>query len=144
MAVPFARQIAAFNRVVTNRVLDPIVWFLPGFGRIEHVGRRTGELHVSPMMGFPSRDGRTITFALTYGPEANWVRNALAAGRFAYRTRRGGRVELVEPRVYRDPRRRAMPAPIRRILGLLGVDEFLDARVADVRTPPDQTPTATR
>jgi hypothetical protein len=82
------------------------------------------------MMGFPSRDGRTITFALTYGPEAHWVRNALAAGRFAYRTRTGGRLELVEPRVSRDPARRAMPAAVRPILALLGVDEFLEARVA--------------
>jgi hypothetical protein len=131
MAVPFARRIAAFNQVVTNRILDPIVWFLPGFGRIEHVGRRTGRLHVAPMMAFPSRDGRTLTFALTYGPEANWVRNALAAGRFAYRTRTGGRVELVDPRVYRDPARRAMPAGVEAILGMLGVDEFLEARVAE-------------
>ncbi len=130
MAVPFARQIAAFNRVVTNRILDPIVWFLPGFGRIEHVGRRTGTLHVAPMMAFPSADRRRLTFALTYGPEAQWVRNVLASGRFGYRTRAGGRVELVEPRVYRDAGRLAMPRPVRPILRLLGVDEFLEARVA--------------
>jgi hypothetical protein len=135
MAVPFARRIAAFNRLVTNRILDPIVWFLPGFGRIEHVGRRTGTVHVAPMMGFPARDGRTITFALTYGPDAHWVRNALAAGRFAYRTRGAGRVELVEPHVYRDGTRAAMPRPVRPILGVLGVDEFLEARVAGPAEP---------
>lgn len=129
MAVPFARQVARFNHAVTNRILDPVVWFLPGFGRIEHVGRRTGKVHVAPMMGFRSRDGRTITFALTYGPEAQWVQNALAAGRFGYRTRRGGRAELVEPRVYRDDAAPAMPAVVRPILFLLGVDEFLEARV---------------
>ena len=131
MAVPFARQIAVFNRRVTNPLLDPIVWFLPGFGRVEHVGRRTGRLHVAPMMGFPSRDGRTITFALTYGPGAEWVQNALAAGRFTYRTRPAGRRELVEPHVYRDPSRRAMPGVVRPVLGLLRVDDFLEARVAD-------------
>lgn len=130
MAVPFARRIAAFNRLLTNRILDPIVWFLPGFGRIEHLGRRTGTLHRAPMMAFPSEDRRTMTFALTYGSEAQWVRNVLAAGRFAYRTRTGGRVELVEPRVYRDAGRLAMPRPVRPILRLLGVDEFLEARVA--------------
>ena len=145
MAVPFPKAIARFNHAVTNRILDPIVWFLPGFGRIEHVGRRTGQLHVAPMMGFPSRDGRTITFALTYGPEANWVRNALAAGRLAYRTRRGGRVELVEPRVYRDPARKAMPAGVEAILGMLGVDEFLEARVAPADDAgADQTATGAR
>jgi hypothetical protein len=144
MAVPFARRIAAFNRVVTNRLLGPVVWFLPGFGRVEHVGRRTGRLHVAPMMGFRGPDGRTVTFALTYGREANWVRNALAAHRFAYRTRRGGRVELVEPRAYRDEGRRAMPALVRPVLRLLGVDEFLEARVAGDPATADQTPTATR
>jgi hypothetical protein len=141
MAVPFARRIATFNKHVTNRILDPIVWFLPGFGRIEHVGRRTGRLHVAPMMGFPSQDGQTITFALTYGPEAQWVRNALAAGRFGYRTRRGGRLTLVDPRVYRDDTRRAMPGPVQAMLVLLGVEEFLEARVAG---PDDQAGTAAR
>ena len=130
MAVPFAKRIAAFNRRVTNPILDPIVWHLPGFGRIETIGRRTGQRRIAPMLGFPSRDGRTITFALTYGPEANWVRNAVAAGRLWYRTRRGGIVELVDPRVYRDPGRRAMPRLVRIPLRLLGVDDFLVATVA--------------
>jgi hypothetical protein len=130
MAVPFAKPIAAFNRRVTNPILDPIVWYLPGFGRIETIGRRTGKRHVAPMMGFPSRDGRTIAFALTYGPEVHWVRNALAAGRFWYRTRRGGIVELVEPHVERDPARRRMPRLIRIPLRVMGVDEFLVATVA--------------
>ena len=91
------------------------------------------------MMGFPSADRRTMTFALTYGPEANWVQNALAAGRFGYRTRRGGRVELVEPHVYRDATRGAMPRPVRPILGLLGVVEFLEARIAERDRAPDST-----
>jgi hypothetical protein len=130
MAVPFAKRIAAFNRRVTNPILDPIVWHLPGFGRIETIGRRTGRRHVAAMMGFPSRDGRVITFALTYGPDANWVRNALAAGSLWYRTRGGGLTELVRPRVLRDPARRAMPRFARIPLRLLGVDEFLVADVA--------------
>ena len=129
MAVPFARRIAAFNRRVTNPILDPIVWHLPMFGRVETIGRRSGRRRIAPMMGFSSPDGLEITFALTYGPEANWVRNALAAGRFWYRTRRGGIVELVKPRVERDPRRRRMPRPVRLPLRLLGVDEFLVASV---------------
>jgi hypothetical protein len=130
MAIPFASQIARLNRRVTNPILDPIVWHLPGFGRVETIGRRTGARHVAPMMGFPSSDGRVVTFALTYGPEANWVRNALAAERFWYRTRSGGIVELVEPRAYRDPTRAAMPPPVRLALGLLRVDDFLEATVA--------------
>lgn len=130
MAVPFPRQIATFNRLVTNRILDPIVWFLPGFGRIETIGRHSGRRHVAPMMGFPDPDRRSVTFALTYGPGANWVRNAVAAGRFWYRTRTGGIVELVEPRVYRDPARAAMPRLVRPVLRALRVNDFLEATVA--------------
>src|SRR3954447_22765597 len=48
--IPCARRVAAFNRRVTNPILDPIVWYLPAFGRIEHVGRRTGKVHRAPMM----------------------------------------------------------------------------------------------
>jgi hypothetical protein len=130
VAVPFARQIAAFNRRVTNPILDPLVWHLPGFGRVETIGRRSGRRRIAPMMGFPSRDGHTITFALTYGAEANWVRNAVAAGRFWYSTRTDGIVELVEPSVYRDTGRAAMPRLVRIALGVLRVDEFLVATVA--------------
>jgi deazaflavin-dependent oxidoreductase (nitroreductase family) len=129
--IPFARRIAAFNRRVTNPILDPIVWYLPGFGRIEHLGRRSGRRYRAPMMGFPSSDRRRVTFALTYGPEANWVQNALAAGELDYETRTGGRVHLVAARLIHDPRRRAMPWLIRRALGVMHVDDFLEADVAD-------------
>src|SRR5436305_13869074 len=78
--IPFARRVAAFNRRVTNPILDPIVWYLPGFGRIEHVGRRSGRRYRAPMMAFPSPDRRRITFGLAYGPEANWGGNSVAAG----------------------------------------------------------------
>ena len=142
MAVPFRRAIARFNRRVTNPILDPLVWHLPGFGRIEHVGRRSGTVHVAPMMGFPSRDRKRVTFALTYGSEVNWVRNALAAGRLAYRTRTDGRVELIEPVLHHEPACRAMPRLVRIPLRLMGVDEFLEARVAPATGDVDQAGTA--
>ena len=129
MPIPFARRVAAFNRRVTNPILDPIVWYLPSFGRVEHVGRRTGERHQAPMMAFASADGQRLTFALTYGPEANWVQNALAAGWVDFTSRSAGRRHLVRPRVVHDPVRRAMPPVVRGVLGLIGVDDFL---VADV------------
>jgi deazaflavin-dependent oxidoreductase (nitroreductase family) len=123
--IPCARQVATFNHLFLNRLLGPITWWLPGFGRIEHRGRRTGRLHSAPMLGFPSPDGTQVAFALTYGPEANWVRNALAAGEVGWRTRRGGRVRLVGPRVIHDPARRRMPRLVRLPLGLLRVDDVL-------------------
>jgi hypothetical protein len=131
MAIPFARTVARFNNRVTNRWLGPIVWYLPGFGRIEHVGRRTGRRHTSPMMAFGSGGGRRLTFALTYGPEADWVRNALAAGELTFDSRRTGRVRLTAPRLVHDPARRPVPRPIGWILQLMRVDDFLEATIAD-------------
>src|SRR3954447_19682093 len=135
MALPFARTIAAFNRRVTNPILGPIVWHLPGFGRIEHVGRRSGRRHVAPMMAFHSADGGRLIFALTYGPEAGGVRNALAAGELTFDSRWTGRVRLVEPRLVHDPQRRAMPPLVRGALGVMGVDDFLEATVAPAAAP---------
>jgi hypothetical protein len=86
------------------------------------------------MMAFPSRDGRTVAFALTYGPDAEWVRNALAAGWVEFEARGRRRVRLVRPRVVRDRRRRAVPWLVRRALGVMHVDEFL---IADIATAGD-------
>ena len=130
MTMPFARQVARFNQRVTNPVLGPITWYLPWFGRIEHIGRVSGRRYVAPMMAFRSADGRRLTFALTYGPEAQWVRNALAAGEVTFVSRKDGRVRLIDPRIVRDPRHTAVPKPIGRILGLMRVDDFLEGTVA--------------
>jgi deazaflavin-dependent oxidoreductase (nitroreductase family) len=124
--IPLARRIARFNQRVTNPILGPITWYLPSFGRIEHVGRTTGRPYSAPMMAFRSRDGRRFTFALTYGPEANWVQNALAAGEVTFVSRWSGRVRLTGIRVIHDPRRSAMPPVIRTVLGVLRVDDFLE------------------
>lgn len=129
MAIPFARQVATFNKHVTNRVLGPITWYLPMFGRIEHVGRKSGRRYDAPMMAFRSDDRRRLTFALTYGPEADWVRNALAAGEVTFDSRWSGRLRLTRPRVIHDPQRRAMPWIVRHMLGVLHIDDFLEATV---------------
>ncbi|HEV7810518.1 MAG TPA: hypothetical protein VGO64_07955, partial [Candidatus Limnocylindrales bacterium] len=85
---------------------------------------------VAPMMAFPSDDGRTLTFALTYGAEAEWVRNTVASGSAVFDSRWTGRVRLVEPRVVHDPQRRAMPWLVRQVLGVMRVDDVLVATVA--------------
>ena len=130
MAIPFSSQVARFNTRVTNRLLGPISWFLPSFGRIEHVGRRTGRRHSAPMMAFRSRDHRRFTFALTYGPGADWVKNALAAREVTFTSRWSGRVRLTELEVVHDPSRRLMPGPVRMILWVLRVDDFLRGTIA--------------
>ena len=140
MAIPFARRVARFNTRFTNRVLGPLTWYLPGFGRVEHVGRLTGQAHAAPMMAFRSADGRRLTFALTYGPGAHWVQNSLAAGESTFDSRWTGRVRLTGIRVIRDPQRRAVPRLVRPVLAMLRVDEFLEGTIEDQerRHTPDQ------
>jgi len=123
--IPFARQVARFNTRVTNRVLGPITWYVPSFGRIEHVGRRTGRHHSAPMMAFRSQDRRRLTFALTYGPGAEWVQNALTAGEVTFVSRWSGAVRLADLEVVHDPTRKAMPRIVRVVLGVMHVDDFL-------------------
>ena len=129
MPLPFPRQVAWLNKHVTNRILGPVAWYLPTFGRIEHVGRTSGRRYVSPMMGFRSDDRRRMTFALTYGADAQWVKNALAAGELTFDSRWSGRLHLVDPHLVHDPKRRAMPGIVRRMLSLARVDDFLETSI---------------
>jgi hypothetical protein len=129
VTVPFHRQVAWLNRHGGNRVLGPIVWYLPTFGRIQHVGRRTGQFHEAPIMAFRSRDRRTLTFALTYGTDTQWVKNGLVAGELGFDSRWTGQLRLIEPRLVHDPQRRDMPWLVRVGLGLMGVDDFLRATI---------------
>ena len=119
--VPLPRRMAVFNRSVTNHVARHIAGWAPGFAIVSHVGRRSGRRYETPVNVF-RRDGGYL-FALTYG-EGEWVRNVLAAGGCAIRTRRRT-IELTDPQLRRDASRRGIPIPARWILGWVGVDEFL-------------------
>jgi deazaflavin-dependent oxidoreductase (nitroreductase family) len=76
--VPITTRITGFNR----RVLNPLMLRVAGrWGSIvvlEHVGRRTGTVRRTPLMAF--RHGDTVTIALTYGPDVEWLRNVRVAG----------------------------------------------------------------
>lgn len=69
----------------TNEVLNPLLVDrgISGTGRselgtLEHVGRRTGTRHLTPIHPVPTEDGFRI--AVPLGPESEWARNVLAAG----------------------------------------------------------------
>jgi len=120
--MPLPKRLARFNRIVTNRVLGPVARFLPGFAVVWHVGRRSGRSYRTPVNLFRRGDGYVI--ALTYGADSQWVRNVLAAGAVDVETR-GRRVHPVDPEVVRDGERSLVPAPVRVVLGLANVDEFM-------------------
>jgi deazaflavin-dependent oxidoreductase (nitroreductase family) len=120
--MPIPKGVARFNKHVTNHVTRLVAGWLPGFAIVIHVGRRSGRTYRTPVNVF--RHGDRYVFALTYGADADWARNVIAAGGCTIKTRRKT-VELRNPERFDDPTRRAVPIPARWILGLVNVDQFL-------------------
>jgi deazaflavin-dependent oxidoreductase (nitroreductase family) len=116
--------ISPFTKRVVNPVSRRFAGRLPGFGLVTHVGRRSGTTYRTPLNVFRRGDG--YVFALTYGPDVDWVRNILAAGGCTMRTR-GRTVRLVDPQLLHDPSGHLVPKPVRAFLRLLGVTEYLVA-----------------
>jgi deazaflavin-dependent oxidoreductase (nitroreductase family) len=120
-----------FLRPFTLRFVNPVTrlvaGWLPGFGLLLYRGRKSGTAYRTPMNVF--RRGDDYVFALTYGPDVQWVRNIQAAGGCELVTR-GRTIRLTEPRLIHDPARSLMPAVVRQFLGLMRVTEFLRMRIA--------------
>jgi deazaflavin-dependent oxidoreductase (nitroreductase family) len=125
MVIP--KRVARVNRVVTNRVAGHVAGWLPGFGIVQHRGRRSGRPYRTPINVFRVSDGYVA--ALTYGTDTDWVKNVLAAGGCELEVRRR-RVRLTDPRVVHDETRHDMPLGVRQLLAVLGVTDFLYLTVA--------------
>jgi deazaflavin-dependent oxidoreductase (nitroreductase family) len=123
--MPLPKTLARFNRFVTNPIARQVAGRLPGFAIVTHVGRRSRRVYRTPVNLF--RVGDRWVIALTYGADSQWVRNVLAAGECQVETR-GERVRLVEPEIRHDPQRGLVPRPVRRILGVVDVDDFMVLR----------------
>jgi len=119
----------SFLRPFTTRVINPVTRLiagrLPWFGILSYTGRRSGRRYRTPINVF--RHGDRYVFALTYGSEVQWVKNVMAAGGCDIRTR-GRDIRLVDPELFVDPTRQLMPLPVRVILQLNDVNEFLRMR----------------
>ncbi len=124
-----SRAMATFNRKVGNTVLGRIAPWMPGFAMVHHPGRKSGRAFQTPVNAFRRGDG--YVFALTYGSGSDWVKNTLAAGEMDLKTRRRT-VHLVDPQLTVDPTRSQMPPPVRVVLRLIRVDEFLSLRLSDI------------
>jgi deazaflavin-dependent oxidoreductase (nitroreductase family) len=125
--MPFPRTIARLNRAGLNRLTRHTAPLTPGMGVVIHRGRRSGRRYETPVNVFRTPDG--YLFALTYGPESDWVRNVLAAGGCELRTRRRT-VALTSPRVVHDESRAGIRPLERAVLRILGVADFLSAKTA--------------
>ncbi len=126
--MPIPREVARFNRRVTNHVTRRIAGWLPGFAIVSHTGRRSGRTYQTPVNAF--RGGGGYRIALTYGAETDWARNVVAAGGCAIESR-GRRVALTDPRIISDPDRRWAPPVVRQVLGLIGASEYMQLTAAD-------------
>ena len=125
------RRMARFSLLITNRLTLPLAGRLPGLGIVIHTGRRTSRTYRTPVLLFSSPNGYVI--ALTYGRTSQWVQNVLAAGACRLITR-GRELHAGQPELFRDPRRSAVPGPVRFILTLLRVEDFLRLQVVPAAT----------
>ncbi len=119
--------IRPFTTHVFNRISRLFVKWLPGFGILGYRGRKSGKAYRTPMNVF--RHGDDWVFALTYGSDVQWVKNVIAAGDATLEIRRR-KIRLVDPQLIVDPERRLMPFPVRQVLGLMRVSEFMRMRPA--------------
>lgn len=119
---PFSRAAAERNKRVLNRVLRPLARVAPGMGLLTHTGRRSGRQYTIPLLVFV-RQGHYL-IALTYGSQADWVRNVITAeGAGLHSGRR--RVRLGQPLIRSDPDHTWAPWLIRVILRRIQADQVM-------------------
>ena len=114
------------------RVVNPLVLLVAGrrwmpiVGVLHHVGRRSGRLYSTPLGMRPDGDGFFIP--RTFGDDADWYRNLLAAG--ACVVTYGGRDHLlVDPEVVDyAAAAAALPAYERIQFRLIGINQYLRMR----------------
>jgi deazaflavin-dependent oxidoreductase (nitroreductase family) len=120
------RWLAKINIAFTNQITGLFAGWLPGFGILTHVGRKSGKVYRTPVNVFRAPHGFII--ALTYSSRSEWVKNVLAAGGCELKTRRK-KYQLSTPKVVRDPTRGRFPIPVRLVLRLVGADEYMELSI---------------
>jgi len=100
--------------------------WLPGFGILTHVGRKSGKVYRTPVNVFRAPNGFII--ALTYSSQSEWVKNVLAADGCELQTH-GKKYQLSSPKVVRDPTRQRFPFPVPLVLRLVGTDEYMELSI---------------
>jgi len=125
---------AFVDRIVRplTRVLNPLImrfaggWWFPMFSVLHHRGHRSGRMYATPVSAMPR--GGYFWLGLTFGEDAAWARNILAAGECGLRYR-GVDYHLVEPVKLDSSAVRAELPPVMRFgLSVLGVPKVLRMR----------------
>ncbi|HUP16202.1 MAG TPA: nitroreductase family deazaflavin-dependent oxidoreductase [Acidimicrobiia bacterium] len=124
--MPIPKSVASFNRFVTNPLGRLVAGWAPGFAIIRHRGRKTGKTYSTPINIFKVEDRFVI--ALTYGSNADWLKNVFAAGGCTIKNR-NKEIDLVGPTlVATSAGMSIMPLPVRVILRAANVTEFVELR----------------
>lgn len=120
--MPLPRWVALFNKRVTNRLAEPLARRFANFAIVHHVGRRTGTKYATPVNYFAA-GARTLVVALTYGPNADWIRN-LVDGPGSLEI--AGRIVRIEDvaLVGREEAWQFLPRVVRLVLRVLRVHSF--------------------
>ncbi|BBZ65706.1 peptidase [Mycolicibacterium insubricum] len=90
------QRLARFNRHVTNPIQRMWAGWAPGFGILEHTGRKSGKTYRTPLNVFSTDDG--VAILLSYGPDRDWLKNITVAGGGTLK-RRGQTFRVTDPRV---------------------------------------------
>ena len=101
--MPISLQVARFNKRFTNRITRLFAARAPGFAILSHTGRKSGKIYETPINVFRTATGYRV--ALTYGAQAEWVKNVLASGECVLHVR-GRRGACRNPRLGSDPANR--------------------------------------
>jgi deazaflavin-dependent oxidoreductase (nitroreductase family) len=138
-APPVLRAVRRVNRAFTNpRVLRSAGSPGASASVIHHVGRSSGRSYRTPVGPFPADDGFVI--ALPYGPDADWVKNVLAAGS-AVLVHDGHNVVVEEPEVVATADiAHHLPPSERRTLRVFNVERCLQVRRAPAAAPEPISP----
>lgn len=86
--------LARFNRHVTNPIQRMWAGWAPGFGILEHSGRKSGKTYRTPLNVFTTDDG--VAILLSYGPDRDWLKNITVAGGGTLK-RRGQTFRVTDP-----------------------------------------------
>ena len=105
-----------------NRLVEPVVRRSSRFAVVHHLGRRSGAAFSTPLVAF-DLDG-SLVVALTYGPEADWVKNVLVGPSQIDRGTTMANITDIEV-VGRDMAWVALPLVVRGALRVLRVRDFL-------------------
>jgi|SRR5579872_663998 len=124
------RWLAKINIAFTNRITSLFAGWLPGFGILTHVGRKSGKVYRTPVNVF--RAPNDFIIALTYSSQSEWVKNVLASGGCELETR-GKKYQLSSPKVVLDPTRQRFPIPVRLVLRIVGANEYMELSSPDTK-----------